>query len=736
MRPLVGCLAVVLGLCALFAPAAAFAEVPFAPRYTANEPGAIWVTGSTLMTCPAAAANCAQSQAGTATGAALSNNAYAMVPVDADGDPATFNSSSSTFTPPATHEVLFAGLYFGGRVNAGTGGAPAPNAAARGTALLQTPRSGGYVPVTGTVADSTIIGGSYVAFADVTAPVRSGGPGRYWVGNVQSGTGEDRYAGWSLVVVYRDSSQPLRNLTVFDGLQTIQQGNPPLTIGVSGFRTPLSGPVRTSVGVVAYEGDRGSAGDRLALNGLPLADAANPANNLFNSSVSFEGTDTLAQRLPPYVNGLGFDTDRLLADGFLANGASGATFEASTTLDQYLIQALTFATNLTTPRLAVAKTVADLNGGDVQPGDVLRYTITTRNDGDDAATNVRVEDTVPARTTLEPGSLSGPGGTAAGDGRSVAFNPGALGPGATTSASFDVVVDEGAPDQSVITNVATASGVGATVGRPVTGVSPEVRSIVRRPPTKAVLEVTPRRPVAGKPVVADLTVTNDLDRPIDDVVVTIRVPGAEVLSARPTDGGRCTGREVVRCSLGELAPGETANIRLRLRPLDQGRLRPRLTVRGDGIPTQSITLGPVRVKAGPARLTVRKAAGLKVAQSGGLVRYRVVVTAGTRAAAARRVRVCDLPGAGLRLLSASRGGTVRDGRACWRVGKLLPGESRRLTVRARVTSLFGVVSNAARAGAANARRGGPAVSVARVQVAPQSPQACPAVARPRAQAAC
>jgi large repetitive protein len=169
---------VLLAVGATVAPATALAEVPFAARYSANEPGAIWVTGSTLMTCPAAAANCAASQAGTATGAALSNNSFSMVQVDADSDPATFNSSSSTFTPPAAHDVLFAGLYFGGRVTGAGGGGPAPNEAARGTALLQTPTSGGYVPVSGTVANSTAIMNSYVTFADVTALVRAGGSGR------------------------------------------------------------------------------------------------------------------------------------------------------------------------------------------------------------------------------------------------------------------------------------------------------------------------------------------------------------------------------------------------------------------------------------------------------------------------------------------------------------------------------------------------------------------------------
>ncbi len=712
MRRLLRCVAVltVIGAAAP-AGAAAVVEQPFAPRYSANERGAIWITGSTSMTCPAAAPGCAAAQAGTATGATLNNNAFAMAGVDVDSDPATFNSSSSTFTPAAGSEVLFAGLYFGGRVTAGAGGgAPAPNAAARGAALLRTPASGAYVPVSGAVADSTAVPGAYVAVADVTALVRAGGFGRYFVANVQSGTGLDRFAGWALVVVYRDQSLPVRNLSVFDGLATIQQGDPPLAVGVSGFKTPLGGPVRTSVGLVAYEGDRGSSGDRLALNGQLLADAANPATNLFNSSVSFEGTDTLAQRLPPYVNGLGFDSDRIVADGVLGNGATSATLAASTTLDQYLIQVATFTTALSTPLLAVDKSVVDLNGGEVEPGDVLRYTVTTRNVGDDAATGVQVQDAVPAGTTLLSGSPSG------------GFV--ALAPGGSATVGFEAVVDPDALDGLVIANTASASGTGATAGRPVSAVSAEVTSIVKRPPVEASLTLTPATPTAGEPVAAELTVVNKSVEPVEDAVLSFSARGADVISAELPGGRRCAvADDVVRCPLGTLAPGEEATVRLRLRPRDRGVLRPRITLRGDGAEARRVTLKPVRVRKGQARVSIHKTARVAFARSGGVVRYRIIVAAAARAATAHDVRVCDLAGVGLRL---------RRGRACWRLGKLAPGEARKLSAVADVTVPDGVVRNTARARASNARghleRRRPACAAARARGV--------AAAAPRARAAC
>ena len=206
---------------------------------------------------------------------------------------------------------------------------------------------------------------------------------------MQSGTGADRYAGWALVVAYAHPSEPARNLSVFDGLQAIGPGDAPVSISVSGFRTPPTGPVRTRVGFVAYEGDRGATGDAAALNGQTLFDASNPANNFFNSSISQFGAPFEA-KAPNYTNQLGFDADLFGADGLLPNNASSATMTISTAqffADQYLAQVLAFATELFAPQVQAAKAVTNVTrpGQPARPGDVLRYTATFRNTGGDAA---------------------------------------------------------------------------------------------------------------------------------------------------------------------------------------------------------------------------------------------------------------------------------------------------------------------------------------------------------------
>ena len=83
---------------------------------------------------------------------------------------------------------------------------------------------------------------AYQRFRDVTDDVRAAGPGTYWAADVAAGTGEDRYGGWTLTVVYRNPALPLRNLTVFDGFADVGQGEP-VTVGISGFLAPETGAV-------------------------------------------------------------------------------------------------------------------------------------------------------------------------------------------------------------------------------------------------------------------------------------------------------------------------------------------------------------------------------------------------------------------------------------------------------------------------------------------------------------
>ena len=395
----------------LLLPGLAEAQVvrPFQFAYNQDIHGDIVIIGNTLMTCgtstvtPSNPPNCNTNDTSL-------NNDRQMVFVDFDGDPSTPNSSRATLNLPSGANVVFAGLYWGARAN--------PLNTARNQIRLRPPGAGAYQTITATWLETITTQGTsttrpYAAFADVTALVRSAGSGDYWVAGITAATGNDGlgfYAGWSLVVVYQHPSEPLRRLSVAHGLAVVSNGNN-VTQTISGLLTPLVGPVEARIGAVAWEGDAGITGDQFQIRPTgsatwqSLSNSQNPSNNFFNSSISRLGS-RFSAKLPDYVNQLGFDADLVQYNG-LPNGTTSVDLRFTSSQDVYFPQVLTFAVNLYLPDLVTTftKTVQDLNGGDVLPGDVLEYTISFTNTGLDGATNVVLRDPIPAHTQYVPGSL-------------------------------------------------------------------------------------------------------------------------------------------------------------------------------------------------------------------------------------------------------------------------------------------------------------------------------------------
>ncbi len=135
------------------------------------------------------------------------------------------------------------------------------------------------------------------------------------------------------------------------------------------------------------------------------------------------------------------------------------------------------------PNLSTStKAVIDLNGGEANPGDTLRYTVTIAESAGHPAAGVTLTDSVPANTAFD-GFVSVPGGAAS------SFSPapaGANGNGELTVSGisisangsvtlvFDVTVED-VPPESPIANTAAIdnpNGVGATPSAPTVLVSP------------------------------------------------------------------------------------------------------------------------------------------------------------------------------------------------------------------------------------------------------------------------
>ncbi len=359
-------------------------------------------------------------------------------------------------------------------------------------------------------------------------------------------------------------TRPARaNLTVFDGYASINSGESAVTGSINGFVTPPTGTVTAKVGVVAYEGDLGFTGDSMSLDGHALSDAVNPSNNFFNSTISNLGTRVTA-KTPNYIDQLGFDAKIVDATGFVPNGATGATFQLQTDNDQYFPGVVTTAINLYAPQIVSTKSATDLTNasGPVQPGDLIQYSMTVSNTGQDGASNVVLADPIPANAQYVLGSLvvvsganAGAKTDAAGDDQaefnagsnSVVFQlgtganattGGSLAIGASTTVEFEVRVNANTPDQTTVTNQATITAVGVTSGFPLTVLS-SAASFLVHPLADLSLTKTVNNPApnVGDTVTFTLTLADLGPSPATGVQVNDLLPsGLTFVSATPSQG--------------------------------------------------------------------------------------------------------------------------------------------------------------------------------------------------------
>lgn len=327
--------------------------------------------------------------------------------------------STAVLSLPAGATVTYARLYWSALRSSGGN-----------TATIEFPASQRRLDVTAAGADfKTLSQGGQEYFqgsADVTAFVRSTGSGAYRVSGFSSFslrnllgvliTSDVTYSSWHLVVFYKLDSEPVRNLTLFDGFDYLR--NSSITSTLSGFLVPATG-AEGRLAVVGYEGDADITGDSIKFNGTALTNALNPANNFFNATRSQLGTAVSVKGDLPQLRGTagsmsGLDIDVVDITSLVKAGDTQATIEAASQNDEMLIGTMVTGFASIRPVLSGSnKTYVNTTRSDgrVLPGDVIEYTITVGNSGSDPGTNVTVRDVLPALVTFVPGSLqitSGP----------------------------------------------------------------------------------------------------------------------------------------------------------------------------------------------------------------------------------------------------------------------------------------------------------------------------------------
>ena len=345
----------------------------------------------------------------------------------------------------------------------------------------------------------------------------------------------------------------------------------------------------------------------------------------------------------------------------------------------------------------------------VAPGGVGRYTFRVANRGPSGAPDVTVRDTLPSGLTFvgdAAGACSAVGQALTCSLGELLADPDGLDPAAVREFGVDVRVSSSLAGQTLRNDASVASEPSDPTLAPAEVVPSSnfdaddlvVAPLPEPPPPEPPPGSTP--PAGGQPrlvleksvrgagarvgdqLVWSVRVRNDGNAPARDVVLADRPGrGLTVIGAQPS-AGSCAD---LRCELGDLAAGATAEVVLRTRATRHGR-----RVNAAEVSTRTAQApGAVldaRATARVRRAVVRlaKASSRGRVQPGGLVRF--TLTARSRARATLTgVRVCDRLPAGLTFVAA-KGARYRNGRACWTL-RLRAGQTRRLTVVARTARL-------------------------------------------------
>lgn len=215
----------------------------------------------------------------------------------------------------------------------------------------------------------------FSAFANVTSLVSTTSSGSYTLSNLDvssflnptnycvNGT---NFAGWAIVIVYRNDALPLNQLNIYDGLQSVPTA---LTINLSSLNVIDNADAK--IGFVAWEGDRNiAAGETLTINGNVISNPPiNPANNAFNGTNSLTGSTTLYN----------MDLDIYNIENNIEIGDSSALIQLTSSQDFVMINAVVTKLNSQLPdaTISIDEIIEECNSRLIQVNFTVYNTLST-----------------------------------------------------------------------------------------------------------------------------------------------------------------------------------------------------------------------------------------------------------------------------------------------------------------------------------------------------------------------
>ena len=268
-------------------------------------------------------------------------------------------SSSANFELQPDQQIIAAYLYWAGS----------------GTGDFEVTLNGQQITAQRTFSETISNGLVYfAAFADVTSLVQTTGNSLYTLADLDL-TGviapycenTTNFAGWAITVIYQDSTLPLNQVTVFDGLESVSATNTNLTINLSNINVLDNDGAK--IGFLAWEGDQSlSVNETLQINGNIISNPPlNPADNAFNGTNSFTQNEVMYN----------MDIDFYSIENNISPGDTSAVIDLTSGQDFVMINTIITVLNSQLPDATIS--IDTVQGGDICGDRDLEITYTVYN---------------------------------------------------------------------------------------------------------------------------------------------------------------------------------------------------------------------------------------------------------------------------------------------------------------------------------------------------------------------
>ena len=214
----------------------------------------------------------------------------------------------------------------------------------------------------------------FSAFANVTSQVQTTGNGVYTLSDLDVSSflplhaqNSTNFAGWALIVVYKNPALPLNQLNVYDGLQVVSQLQNNLNVTLNALN--VIDNVDAKIGFLAWEGDSGiQVNETLRINGNIISNPPlNPANNAFNGTNSITNSNQLYN----------MDLDIYNIQNNINIGDTSALIQLTSGQDYVMINAIVTKLNSQLPdaRITFATPILNCDVRQLQ----INYSVTNNN---------------------------------------------------------------------------------------------------------------------------------------------------------------------------------------------------------------------------------------------------------------------------------------------------------------------------------------------------------------------